>query len=214
MNTTRFFITFLFFIGTISLSGQYRWQARDPLDLDIIDFGDNKVLLYNGLGIGLSFLFDKSRKNVHKPPSWEFDLSVYSGYRPSGGLYQAALTKKYQIRKYLTLGIEGRVMTTDFDGVNMGFGLSPTFTWHIMQTNKFRISYDNGVGPNIFANVFLPEGTRFNFSTFYGLKCSFKTDKGWSYLRVSNLHISNADIKGRDRNPPFDAVGLTIGMTL
>jgi len=203
-------------LTSVIVSGQYQWKLRDPLDLDVIDFGDNKVLLYNGLGIGLAYLLDGD--NPYKDDEydqWELGVSWYKGYRPElqGSLIQLAARRRFLLRKYLVIGIEARVLTYVPEPV-IGLGFSPTFSWYIINKSRFRLAYDNGVGPNLFASAFPEGGTSFNFSTFYGFKLEALLGGKWYHFSVSNLHISNADIKGRVRNPPLDGIGLSISVGL
>ena len=62
-----------------------------------------------------------------------------------------------------------------------GVGIFPYLTWHIIRKERFSLSYDNGVGPNFFFESFPEGGTKFNFTTFYGLKAGIKVNGKWLY---------------------------------
>jgi len=203
---------FLFF--AIPSFAQNGWELRDPVDLGFIDFGDNKLIAYNLIGYGLSELLDKRSKDSTKV--YSVTLANYYEYRrePLTNLLSLGFKGGKQVRKYLTLGLSGHLqgMVTEGEFVP-GIGGRVWFAWHILNKEKIKISYDNGVGPNYFTTQFPSGGTRFNFSSVYGLEFEFKIDDRWLAIRATNIHISNADIKGRDRNPALDAVGLRLSYT-
>ncbi len=199
---------------SLSLSSQDGWQLRDPVDLGVIDFGDNKLIAYNLLGFGLSELLDKRSKDSTKV--YSITLANYYEYRrePLTNLLSLGFKGGKRIRKYLTLGasvhLQGTITSGDFVP---GIGGRVWFAWHILNKEKIKISYDNEVGPNYFTSPFPVGGTRFSFSSVYGLEFEFKIRDQWLAIRASNLHISNADIKGRERNPALDAIGIRISYT-
>ena len=93
-----------------------------------------------------------------------------------------------------------------------GIGVQIVFNWILIDLDRFRVAFDNGVGPNVFEEAFPFGGTQFNFSTFYGLSVSMKImPESWVTVGAKNLHISNAGIKGVDRNPALDAWGVYVG---
>lgn len=195
---------------------QYSWDYRDPNDLNFVDFGDNKVLLYNAIGLGLVLLLsDKEDEGG----SSHFSLSIeYSGeYRkePLSQYYKLNLRRSIPFRKFLHLG--GEVNTSfvnDQDRQLVSIGFSPFFTWNIIKKPRFRLAYDNGVGPVLFSSAFPEGGTAFNFYTYYGIEMESNINNIKFTLGVRNTHISNADIKGRERNPSFDGLGFYITICL
>lgn len=193
---------------------QNRWELRDPIDLGFIDFADNKLIAYNLIGYGLSELFDKTSKDSTKV--YSLTLANYHEYRrePLTNLLSLGFKGGKQIRKYLTIGLSGHLQGMITEGELVpGIGGRVWFAWHILNKEKIKISYDSGVGPNYFTTQFPTGGTRFNFSSVYGLEFEFKIGEKWLAIRATNIHISNADIKGRDRNPALDAIGVRISYT-
>jgi len=191
-----------------TLSGQYKWNWKDPADFNQIDLGDNKVLIYNGLALGLTYLFSKT--NTQNPDKFNsFSFEIINEYRkdPLSDIFNLKYREGWKFRKFLWLGYEVAFMLVDDKKIIPGFGISPFFSWNIFNKPTFRLSYDNGVGPVYFFNAFPEGGTRFNFNTFYGINLEIKAGNESYSIGIRNTHISNASIAGNERNPGFDGLG-------
>ena len=202
------------FIFTNNLSSQYTWDWRDPNDLNFVDFGDNKVILYNLLGTGLVHLLDQSGDSTSQVLN-EFSVSFIDEYErdPLSNVYLAEFRRNFPIRSYFSIGGGLRYYWTQTSAENIhGFGVHAWFKWLIINNERFRLSYDNGVGPNYFLSAFPKGGTRFNFSTTYAISIDFKVAEKWVVMKFLNLHISNADIRRRERNPALDGIGIQLGI--
>ncbi|MFT4567940.1 MAG: hypothetical protein ACI9FN_002908 [Saprospiraceae bacterium] len=217
MGRKKLIICFLLSLYSIALSGQYKWQARDPIDLNFIDFGDNKLLLYNGLGVGITSLFSKGDHNNLDYKKQFISLQYFREYQrsPLSQLISLNYRRRWQIRNFLFIGTEVRgYHVRDTEVSTQGLGMSMTFEWHLIRQSCFRLIYDNGVGPNIFLKRFPFGGTKFNFTTNYGIRIAQLIGERWWSIGIHNIHISNAEIKGRNRNPALDAIGISIGLNL
>lgn len=215
MNLRIFFLHLVLLLAQEDTMGQYSWDVKDPINFDIIDLGDNKVLLYNGIGIGVSLLLDKEGKGENLLPHRGFTIRYCKEYKrnPLGYITKFSFRHRYALRDYLFIGGEYSLIHAN-DGSSSALGLGGTFVfeWHIIRQPAFRMIYDNGVGPNVFFHPFPEGGTRFSFSTYYGLKTEFKVASRWFSAGLFNLHISNAGIKGQERNPAFDGLGFNFGI--
>ena len=207
-------IFFAFFLS-LQLTGQDGWDWKDPNDFGFVDLGDSKLLGYNLGGLGIRMLLEKENEFV-KHSVREFNLSVLKEYRrePLSTMSLAEFRYGVHLRKWISLGGGNRLYSVFTDG-ETDFGLSGFvwFQWHLFQKEKWKLSYDNGVGPNYFFQPFPNGGTRFNFTTHYGLALDVLIVDQWWSIKFVNYHISNADIKGRDRNPALDAIGIQIGVS-
>ncbi|MEL6389103.1 MAG: acyloxyacyl hydrolase [Bacteroidota bacterium] len=197
----------------MSLPAQHSWDARDPLDVGWFDYGDNKLLLYNAIGIGLSLWLSESDAQPSLN-SQLIEIHHYREYRKTAEevVLSLSYTKTWVIRRFLEMGVESRFMTTTGQVTTSGAGISPCFRWYAINADDWSLRLDAGVGPNLFFDEFPKGGTRFNFSTTYGPTFTFKAPRRSYILGLSSMHISNADIKGRSRNPSLDAVGLRAGI--
>ena len=192
---------------------QSSWDWRDPNDFVLIDLGDNKLIGYNLIGLGLSLWLDKTKK-VDSTLVKEIFIGGYREYdrSPISNLWVIEGKLGQSIRKYLSIGSGMKVYMIKGAGVNtLGLGGYLWFGWHIIRKKKWRFIYDNGIGPNYFFEAFPEGGTRLNFTTHYGLTIEFLLNDRWAKIKFSNIHISNAGIRGRDRNPALDAIGIQIG---
>jgi len=195
-------------------SAQDSWDVKDPVDLGAIDFADNKLLGYNLVAWGMSELFTSAPRS-DSARTYNIAIERYDEYRrpPLSDVYGLSFKAGYHFRKYLSLGWSTHLYAVTTDGAfSSGLGGRVWFAWHILSKEKVRLSYDNGVGPNYFFEPYPQGGTRFNFTSYYGLQLSYLIDDHWWSLRLTNIHISNADIKGRERNPAMDAVGVAISV--
>jgi len=210
---SRYTLVLLFSLLLVScLDGQDGWDWKDPVDFGAIDLADNKLIAYNLLGYGLVELLDKQGE---KDSTVIHNLSIgyYREYKrePLSNIITIAYRGSRQVRNFLSIGVSAHLygMDTEDEWIP-GVGGRVWFAWHLLNKENIKLSYDNGVGPNYFFSPFPEGGTRFNFTSQYGLEISWKVNLRWMSLRLSNIHISNAGIKGRDRNPALDAIGIRL----
>ncbi len=200
------------------LSAQYQWNWRDPLDLNHFDWGDNKLLLYNSIGLGLTLKLSEPthlQKKEYKKVLFSSYIDILSEYSrsPISDVIIGRLRWSKSIRKFLLVGADLSIYKVDDAQVNTeGVGVQAVFSWVLLQSDDFKLIFDNGVGPNMFLDPFPFGGTRFNFTSFYGLYAHIRLPGiAWLTIGVKNIHISNAGIKGADRNPALDGIGLSVG---
>lgn len=212
------FFAWLTLVYTLPCMGQYRWDWHDPLDLHLIDIGDNKLLLYNAVGLGLSLKLtelsplDKKQLSPIRFASFVDVMYEYSR-PPKSDVLIGRFRWSKGVRRHLSVGLDWSVYKmSDTDISTYGTGTQLVFTWYLSRKETWMLFFDNGVGPNIFIDPFPFGGTRVNFTTFYGLYTAFKIpDIAWLTIGIKNIHISNAGIKGKDRNPALDALGISVG---
>ncbi len=197
--------------------GQFQWNWRDPLDLNHFDWGDNKLLLYNSIGLAVTLKFSKKDfgDDVQRTGQFSAHLDVLREYSrpPISDVLSARLRWVKPIRSFLNLGGDlSLYRVDDLEVQTEGIGGHIVFNWLLLNGDHVKIVFDNGVGPNVFNAAFPFGGTQFNFSTFYGVSIQVKVPTiGWLTVGAKNLHISNAGIAGADRNPALDAWGFSIG---
>lgn len=204
-----FIILFLTFTQT-HLSGQsYDW--KDPLDFGFFDFGDNKLIGYNLLGLGLSEML--TTPNATKSKVSEVSISFMDQFRKLPRHTMLAVDYRWgkERYKFLSWGLGSRLYhVTGVNDQTGGVGAYAWFRWHVVKKRKWGISYDNGVGPNYFFNEFPAGGTKFNFTTYYAISVDFYLVQRWMSVQFTSAHLSNAGIKGVGRNPSYDAVGIRL----
>lgn len=192
------------------------WQ--DPVDIGVFDLGDNKLLLYNLIGVGLVHLFSDKTTSIKGADTYtQFHFDWYREYRKPS--QPTVFDLKYRVgkkwKKGLWVGSEAiSYLISDRSNYIGGLGFSPYFAWNIVNSHKVRLSFDSGVGPVYFFETFPEGGTRFNFSTTYSLDLEVELSQLHLSVGARNTHFSNAFIAGMDRNPAFDGFGLYLGLRL
>lgn len=206
------FVALMIICTPNKVNAQYSWDWKDPNDLNVVDFGDNKVIAYNLIGLGLVMLFDKKNRQ-DSSNLWSISAGNFYEYRrrPLSKIITLEVRTGKPTRRYLNWGAGFRLNSIYGAGQRTtGLGTFLWFSWHIIHKDRWRLTYDNGVGPNYFIDPFPAGGTRFNFTTHYGLEIALKLRSRWLSLELGNVHISNANIRGADRNPALDAIGLQL----
>ena len=199
----------LLFLITASgqVSAQFEWQ--DPLQLG------KEWLVYNLIGVGGSLWLGENDPGAK---GWfsGFYVEYQQGYGDDDtdtDVFAGKARFGYQLRRWIGMG--GEVQFLKFKNTEVstpGLGSNIWFNWNFLNRPKFRAYFDNGFGIVGTAKEFPQGGTKFNFSTTYGLGVDLKIRDGTMVkLGVRNMHISNAYLFGDDRNPAFDSIGFLIG---
>jgi hypothetical protein len=92
-------------------------------------------------------------------------------------------------------------------------GLTVEGRLHFLTIGRLSLFGEIGAGILEGDRDFPPKGTRFNFTYQGGLGLTYHLNEQLDLLaRASFLHISNAFIEGRDRNPAFNGFGGYLGL--
>ena len=204
-------ISFLILSNSNIGFSQFNWDWKDPLDLDAVDIGDNKFLLYNLVGVGLIHFLAPEKSSIRNSESFtSLSIDWYKEYRKTSKptILDLKYRKGRKWKKKLWLGYEISAIVVKSNTSTGGLGMSPFFTWNMINSKRLRLSFDGGVGPVLFFHPFPNGGTRFNFTTTYSIELEYKTNTLNYALGGRNTHISNAEIKGRERNIGFDGAGI------
>ena len=205
----------LFSLGITKCQAQYKWNWKDPLDLNYFDYGDNKLLLYNALGVGAAYLFDQSGSDsshnqisVRQYIFYEYDRD------PLSNIYLTKFRYSWPLKKFLSIGADlGFALAEEDNMIIPGIVSALSFRWTIINSRNIGLVFDNGVGPNLMFEPFPSGGTTFSFNTFYGFELNLSlAPRKQLTIGAHNLHISNADIKGKERNPAYDGIGISVGL--
>jgi hypothetical protein len=210
---------FVLVILNTGVFAQDEWEWQDPADLEYVDLQNKYAILLNIAGVVLSVLLSEPDSSTSDSGTKWSVLSyaeysqAYKEKSPNPDIFVAKLRLAYDIRKWITVGTELQLYKMKDEVVSTsGFGLALTFSWNIINSNQWRLSFDNGSGIVHTFDPFPYGGTQFNFTTFYGISTAFKI-KPDSYLVFGfrNNHISNAYLFGDDNNPAYDGIGFFIG---
>ncbi len=132
-----------------------------------------------------------------------------------GDLYSGYFGVGYYFKDDLSVSLDGLVMWADADKGDdvVGGGLDLIFRWHFYHHGKWSIFGDVGGGVVWFDDEFPPGGTSFNFTVHAGVGATYQFENEMMLLMgVRWFHLSNARIKGRDRNIGYDGLSLYLGV--
>lgn len=131
----------------------------------------------------------------------------------------------YQVRKQMGLGVEWNLSHFESSKeLTWNFGARPFARWYVAIEKKQRLFFEYGAGLSYSFNRFpvsgtgwgadtTRTGTRFNFTTKYGIGTEICLDKSIVLQAgVRHFHLSNGNIKGVQRNPSHDSNGLFLGL--
>jgi hypothetical protein len=210
---------FLVIVLSSAVFAQDEWEWQDPADFGYVDLQNKYAILFNIAGVVLSVLLSEPDSSTSDSGT-KWSLLSYAEYSqayeeksPKPDIFMAKLRIAYDIRKWITAGTELQLYKMKDKVVSTsGFGLALTFSWTIINSNQWRLSFDNGSGILSTFDPFPYAGTRFNFTTFYGISTELKI-KPDSYIvfGLRNNHISNAYLFGDENNPAYDGIGFYIG---
>jgi len=136
-------LTCLLWISPQECYGQFQWNWRDPLDLNHFDWGDNKLLLYNSIGLGVTLTFTKPtliEDQLPKPTQLSGFVDVLREYSrpPISDVIIGRLRWVKPIRSFLRLGGDLSLYKVDDQEVNTeGIGAQIVFSWILMNREKF-----------------------------------------------------------------------------
>jgi len=173
---------------------------------------------------GVAYFINKKNKDLEdKRLSFYLENGVMYGYEfPFSIIPETNLGVNYKVTKWLAYGADVGIYTPR-DDFNQSTGLSMLRVYnkfYFRDTDKFRIWFENGVGVVYFTKIFPvanPQeerfGTNWNGVVKYGLGAEININPSLSILfGARHLHFSNAEIKGKERNPSHDSHGIFIGV--
>jgi hypothetical protein len=167
---------------------------------------------------------DPATQRVDPPTYFDkgsFALSLTGGYYPAyespgenlnpytvGGVYYALDT--------LALGVELTGYALDAkegaDDTGAG-GFNLYLRHHFFERGEFSLFGEVALGMLYADDRFPPGGTHFNFTEQFGVGMTYRLREDLFFIGGARyIHISNADIRGQDRNPSLNAVGGYVGL--
>ena len=148
-----------------------------------------------------------------------WDLEISSSYTTpirfsEDKFYSATVGAGYYIVDNLSLGAEVQLYYADqpnSDAIVGGIG--PLLRWHVLVTRRFSLFLDAG-GSVTYASREVPEfGTHFNYTGKVGLGATYALDDDFHLIGgIRYLHLSNANLHGRDQNPSYDGIQFHLGV--
>lgn len=193
--------------------------------------GISPIALHTGNGIYLPaiaattiLIFTKRDSTLRNRFTYYDDIGVSYGYYASKTtIYQNNLGFLFQVRKYMSLGIEfSTVHVTDDKNNTWGLGLRPFVRFYPIHKKNFKLFFQSGAGLILFADTYPKpsgffgdnrEGTKLNGSPKYGIGAEFSISNSlFGQVGIWHIHFSNGDQPSYERNPGHDSNGFSLGL--
>ena len=141
--------------------------------------------------------------------AWNYNISREEVYGLTEGI-------TYGLRNGLALRASQRFMYVSQQSQDaVILGLTIGVRGRVYRHGRTTLFLQGDVGISHTAVATPPRGTRFNYLAIGGAGVMVRVRPSLHlYSTVQLIHISNAGIAGRGRNPDIEAIGPTIGMTL
>jgi lipid A 3-O-deacylase len=144
---------------------------------------------------------------------------VVSGYgsaalgKSSHQVYAGQVGLGYYFFDDLALNVEGVGYFVDHANDTGGGGVNLLPRWHFLARPQWSLYLDGGWGFIYTRDTLREPGTHFNFTVQGGLGATYRiSDRIHPMLGFRWFHISNARIRGKDRNVGFDSPMFYLGV--
>ncbi len=206
------------------LSSNPRARINNPLGFSPLVLHFGRGAGYLAILTGAAYFINKKNKEIEdKRLSLYLESGTMWSYEyPNTLIPETNLGVNYKVLKWLSYGADMGIYHPR-DEFNQSTGLSMLRIFqrfYFRDTDKFRLWFESGVGVVYFTKIFPVAtdrtdkfGTNWNGVVKYGAAAEYNINPSLSVLLgVRHLHFSNADIRGRFRNPSSDSHGIFLGV--
>jgi opacity protein-like surface antigen len=135
--------------------------------------------------------------------------------KTSHQVYAGHVGLGYYLIDNLSLNLEGVGYFVDHARNSGGGGVDLLPRWHYLAQDNWSLYLDGGWGFVYTSDTLRDPGTHFNFTLQGGAGATYNvTDRLTAMLGGRWYHISNARIRGRDRNVGFDSPLFYLGLMM
>ena len=202
-----------------------KWY-QDPLGLKPLELSTAFGFLWGSTAVAACFILAKKDTVFQKHISIYQETGFSFGYKPPyTAVFQQEAGLLYDLRKRMALGL-GFTCFQFNDKINKtwSFGIRPFARWYPYKSKKVNLFFEYGAGISYAIDRFpltgtgleadtARTGTRFNFTTKYGIGAEFHFSKNLSLQTgARHFHLSNGNISGIQRNPSHDSNGFFAGI--
>ena len=197
---------------------------NNPLGVKPLYLHFGRGAMYLSALTGIAYYINRKNKEIEdKRLSFYFENGTMFSYKyPNTIIPETNVGVNYKVTKWLAYGADMGIYFPR-DNFNQATGLSMLRIYnkmYLFDNDKCRLWFENGVGVVYFTNTFPKKtdqseraGTYWNGVVKYGFGSEFNINSFLSVLvGVRHLHFSNADVRGKIRNPSSDSHGVFIGV--
>lgn len=198
-----------FFPG-VGFGAEYRSPVSQAVDSpsDKSDWGASEASADRRAGESIKTLF----------PAGTWSLYGYGAAavgKTSRKVYTGNLGVGYHVIDDFSLNLQTAGYFIDHARNTGGGGLDMLFRWHPLHGRAWSLYMDGGPGFIYTRKTLRDPGTHFNFTVQGGMGATYKlTDRLRSMAGIRWFHISNARIRGKNRNVGFDSPMFYLGLMI
>ena len=220
----------MFCLQGIAQNGKFyppytKWY-QDPFGLRPLELSSAAGFIWGTAAIAACVILTKKDSAFHRKIAMYNESGLSFGYKPPYTMaFQNNMGMIYKMRRWMAVGMDwNAIHFADDAGSTWSFGIRPFARWYFITGKKANVFFEYGAGTSYslkkfpfigtgYDNDTARTGTRFNFTTKYGVGTEIHIDKRF-YLQagIRHFHLSNANIKGYGRNPSHDSNGLFMGL--
>jgi hypothetical protein len=187
----------------------------EPRSREFADQGEEVSLDWSAGAISISL----ARAEPFRESSWFATFMPAASIGDNAGeIYMARAGVGYYFCDDWSINLEavGAVVKENDDSdVALGGGFDLLLRWHFWHMEPWSLYFDGGAGFIVFDEKFPRLGTEFNFTPQFGVGLTYQfQDRSLLMAGVRFQHISNAEIKGAENNPGYDAALIYAGLML
>ncbi len=200
-------------------------RINNPLGFTPLNLHFGRGAMYVSILTGGAYFINKKNKELtDKRLSFYLESGTMWSYEyPFTTIPETNLGINFKVLKWLSYGADvGVYHPRDEFNRSTGWSMLRIFNrFYFRDTDKFRLWFESGVGVVYFTELFPAandmlnrNGTNWNGVVKYGMAAEYNVNPSLALLLgVRHLHFSNADVKGRVRNPSSNSHGIFLGVT-
>ncbi len=202
-----------------------KWY-QDPLGMKPLELSSAFGFVWGSAGMAACLLLTKKDSSLQQQVTFYQEAGYSFSYKfPYTNSLQNEVGIMINLRKWISAGLGWNLFHFS-DKINntLGFGFRPFARWYPFAFKKAKIFFEYGAGASYSFDKFPMSGTgwesdtarigtRFNFTTKYGIGVEIKINKTVSLQSgLRHFHLSNGNLAGIQRNPSYDGNGFFAGL--
>ena len=200
---------------------------QNPLECKPLQLSTAFGIVWGSAAVAASLLLTKKDSLINQFYLYAETGSSFGYKAPYTEVLNNDIGVIHPVRKWLSIGTAVNVFHFK-DAINntFSFGLRPFARWYLVHKLNYAVFFEYGGGVSYSLHPFplygsstdkdtLRTGTRFNFTSKYGVGLEIKASKRIKLQAgVRHFHLSNGNLAGIEHNPAHDSNGFFVGVIL